>query len=189
MWGSFGPLYNLNEHSFIRSIHNYLDPNVYKWKIHDTFTGGVPDAFYSGPAGSLFVEYKYIKQLPKKNITMLKHSLSKLQEAWLERVYPATPVALILGVEDTALIILDDFSFGISKMHYIDACISRRDVAEWIFNLTHDGATYERFKADTSSRSESAQDLATEKSRNAFHPSGSSKRPRVVTKRNQPLPK
>ena len=146
----------MNEHSFVKSIHNYLDPRVYKWKIHDTYTGGVPDAFYSGPVGSLFVEYKYIKQLPKKNTTLLRHSLSKLQDAWLERVKPATPVALILGVEDTALIILAAFSLEISKMHYIDACISRKGVAEWIFNLTHDGATYERFKADTSSCSKSA---------------------------------
>lgn len=179
----------MNEHSFVKSIHNYLNPNVYKWKIHDTYTGGVPDAFYSGPVCSLFVEYKYIKKMPKRDSTILKHSLSKLQEAWLERVKLATPVALILGIGDTALIIVDDFSANISKMHYIDACIPRKEVAEWIFNLTHDGATYERFKVNTCSRSESAQAVATEKNRNALHASGSSKRPRVVTKRHQPLPK
>lgn len=153
----------MNEHSFIKSIHNSLHPDVYKWKIHDTYTGGVPDAFYSGPVGSLFVEYKYIKQLPKKDTTMLRHSLSKLQEAWLERVKSATPVALILGVEDTALIIVDDFSANISKMHYNDACIPRKEVAEWIFNITHDGASYERLKTNTSRCTESQEALATEK--------------------------
>lgn len=139
----------MNEHSFVRSIHNALHPDVYKWKIHDTYTGGVPDAFYSGPARSLFVEYKYIKNLPKKDNTVLKHSLSKLQAAWLNKVKHATPVALILGVEDTAIIIIDDFSVSISKMHYLQLCIPRKQIAEWIYNVTHDGAAYERLKTNT----------------------------------------
>ena len=33
----------MNEHSFIRAIHKSLPAEVYRWKIHDTFTGGVPD--------------------------------------------------------------------------------------------------------------------------------------------------
>ena len=40
----------MNEHSFVRSIHNALHPDVYKWKIHDTYTGGVPDALAKAAA-------------------------------------------------------------------------------------------------------------------------------------------
>lgn len=75
----------MNEHGFIKAVHRHLSPEVYRWKIHDTYTGGVPDAFYCGPAGSLWVEYKYIK-LPKRKTTMVTFGLSKLQQIWLTRV-------------------------------------------------------------------------------------------------------
>ena len=134
----------MNEHSFVRSIHNALSPDVYKWKIHDTYTGGVPDAFYAGPAGTLFVEYKYVKSLPKKDTTVIKHSLSPLQIQWLNRMKQSTPVALILGVEDSAIIIVDDFSANICKSQYIEQKVTRRQVAQWIFDITHSGRADEK---------------------------------------------
>jgi hypothetical protein len=75
----------LNEHGFIKAVHRHLSPEVYRWKIHDTYTGGVPDAFYCGPAGSLWVEYKYIK-LPKRKTTVVTFGLSELQQIWLTKV-------------------------------------------------------------------------------------------------------
>lgn len=129
----------MNEHSFVRSIHNSLHPDVYKWKIHDTYTGGVPDAMYAGPAGVLFVEYKYVKTLPKKDDTVIRHSLSALQQNWLERMSNSTAVALILGVEDTALIIVDDFSTNICKSNYVEKAVPRSQVAQWIYETTHSG--------------------------------------------------
>ena len=131
----------MNEHSFVRSIHKALHPDVYKWKIHDTYTGGVPDAMYAGPAGVLFVEYKYIKSLPKRDDTIIRHSLSELQSAWLERMKHSAAVALVIGIEDTAIILERDFSTNISKLQYIEQNISRRGVADWIYSITHAGRT------------------------------------------------
>lgn len=132
----------MNEHSFVRSIHNALSPDVYKWKIHDTYTGGVPDAMYAGPAGVLFVEYKYVKSLPKKDDTIIRHSLSPLQEQWLTRMSYSTLVALVLGCEDRALIIVDDFSANICKSKYVEQSIPRRQVAQWIYDSTHSGRAH-----------------------------------------------
>ena len=134
----------MNEHSFVRSIHKALHPDVYKWKIHDTYTGGVPDAMYAGPAGVLFVEYKYIKSLPKRDDTIIRHSLSELQSAWLERIQQSAAVALIIGIEDTAIILERDFSTNISKLQYIEQNISRRSVADWIYSVTHVGTQDEK---------------------------------------------
>ena len=127
----------MNEHSFIKSIHRYLHPDVHSWKIHDTYTGGVPDAMYSGPAGLLFVEYKYVKELPKKASTSIKTSLSALQLQWLNRVNQPANAALIIGVADTCIIILDDFSSIICKNRYIEQSRSRKEAAEFIYNVTH----------------------------------------------------
>lgn len=127
----------MNEHSFIRSIHRHLHPDVHSWKIHDTYTGGVPDAMYSGPKGLLFVEYKYVKSLPKKDTTSIKHSLSALQLQWLERMKVSANAALIVGVGDTCIILVDDFAANICKTKYIEGSISRKDAATFIYESTH----------------------------------------------------
>ena len=127
----------MNEHSFIRSIHRYLHPDIHSWKIHDTYTGGVPDAMYSGPAGILFVEYKYIKTLPKKDTTPLRHSLSALQLQWLERMKMSANAALVIGVEDTCIILVDDFSANICKTRDVEERRSRKSVVDFILSVTH----------------------------------------------------
>ena len=127
----------MNEHGFIKSIHRYLHPNVHSWKIHDTYTGGVPDAMYSGPSGILFVEYKYVKNLPKKVTTPIKHSLSALQLQWLERMKVSAKAALILGVEDTCIILVDDFSTNICKTKYLEERVTRKQAADFIYTATH----------------------------------------------------
>lgn len=109
----------MNEHSFIKAIHKKLTPEVYRWKIHDTYTGGVPDAFYAGPANILFVEYKYIKQLPVKDSTPVKTSLTKLQAAWLETMQKnGVSVALIIGSPNNICIKTSDFFSPISKIDF-----------------------------------------------------------------------
>jgi hypothetical protein len=107
---------------------------------------------YAGPAGVLFVEYKYVKTLPKKDTTVIRHSLSPLQCAWLERMKVSTSVALILGVEDSALIIVDEFSANIYKDRYVEESIPRKQVAEWIYNQTHSGRADEKSPRVTTSR-------------------------------------
>lgn len=124
----------MNEHSFIKSVHRYLSPDVFKWKIHDTFAGGVPDSFYAGPAGILFVEYKYIKKLPVRDNTLLKTSLSVNQIQWLNRMTDFNQrAAVVIGCEDTAVILLDkQWTTNISKSYYIEHAIPRKSVATWI---------------------------------------------------------
>ena len=92
---------------------------------------------YSGPAGVLFVEYKYVKALPKKSTTNIKHSLSALQVQWLDRMNTSANAALIIGVEDTCIILVDDFSANICKDRYIELMQSRKSAAKFIYSVTH----------------------------------------------------
>lgn len=75
----------MNEHSFIRSVHRKLPDTIYKWKINDNYEGGVADAYYSGTGGDLWLEYKYIKELPARGNTVVRTSLSAQQKLWLNR--------------------------------------------------------------------------------------------------------
>lgn len=92
---------------------------------------------YSGPAGILFVEYKYVKNLPKRATTPIKHSLSALQLQWLERMKVSAKAALILGVEDTCIILVDDFNTNICKTKYIEESVTRKQAADFIYTATH----------------------------------------------------
>jgi hypothetical protein len=125
----------MNEHSFIKAIHRYLSPEVFKWKIHDTFAGGVPDAMYGGPAGLLFVEYKYIKALPKRPSTLVKHSLSELQKKWLNAVVRNTAAAaLVVGSDKGCLITLirDGWSPTVTVEEFLKEAVPTKSAASWI---------------------------------------------------------
>jgi hypothetical protein len=91
---------------------------------------------YCGPKSLLFVEYKYVKKLPKRDTTFIKHSLTPLQSQWLERINGPSVSALVIGVEESALILVGDFSANISRMRFLEHRVSRQEVATWIYNVT-----------------------------------------------------
>lgn len=122
----------MNEHSFIKSVHRKLPPEIFKWKIHDTFTGGVPDALYAGSKSILFIEYKYIKKLPAKDTTLIKTSLSPLQIIWLERMNQSASSALIIGSPDNIYITTSDFANPICKSEFMKHKTSIDDVITFI---------------------------------------------------------
>lgn len=145
----------MNEHSFVKAVHRKLPPEVYKWKIHDTYTGGVPDAMYAGPAGLLFVEYKYLKKLPKKPTTPIKTGLSELQISWLERMllYNVLVVAII-GSPSGAIVLTKDFRCPLTLSNF-DATLSVSECADTIVDL----ATNNERRKPTNSRPEPTENL------------------------------
>jgi hypothetical protein len=153
----------MNEHGFIKAVHRHLSPEVYRWKIHDTYTGGVPDAFYMGPAGSLWVEYKYIK-LPKRESTIINFGLSKLQVAWLTRAHMCGQlVAVIIGFDSSAIALTAPKSFsGMTQRELQDEAVSFQQIAMLIENhVTSRG--YERGTNSTPSSQKPATDLGRKK--------------------------
>ena len=93
------------ESQYTQAIHKKLAKHVYKWKVNDNFAGGVPDAFYRSlkkqPAKPLWVEYKFLKDLPKRDDTMIVPNLSAQQFIWLKQAFEAgEQTAVIIGVEN-----------------------------------------------------------------------------------------
>ena len=98
----------MTEHAYIRSIHSRLKkstPAIYVWKINDPYQGGVADAYYSGQT-DMWVEYKFLKSLPKRDSTMLSLGLSPLQVGWLQaRHGEGRKVCVVVGSPDGSLIL------------------------------------------------------------------------------------
>lgn len=60
------------ETRFYRSIHKLLPPSVYRVKMSNPYVGGIPDCWYSGVGGDLWIEFKYGK-----------NGISALQQDWI----------------------------------------------------------------------------------------------------------
>jgi len=129
----------VNEHSFIKAVHRSLPSEIYRWKIHDTYTGGVPDAFYAGPAGMIFIEYKYIKTLPKKAETPIKNTLSTLQVVWLTRMHNfGHTVAAVIGIGNNVIVLGDDelWQKDVSQDWYNKNKMTRAEYSLWLTRQT-----------------------------------------------------
>ena len=129
----------MNEHSYIKAIHRLLPSDLYKWKINDNFHGGVADAYYSGPAGDLWIEYKYLSKPPKKHDTAIKTCLSDQQLHWLKsRQQEGRNVALVVGItapeayKHQNSLILTDFSQVVTMQDFISSAIDKKAVSDYI---------------------------------------------------------
>lgn len=88
------------ENTFIGSVHRHLPEAVYHMKNHNQYVGGIADCWYSGPAGDLWVEYKFVV-LPKRDGTMIVPDLSALQIDWLKnRSKEGRRVGVIIGCKE-----------------------------------------------------------------------------------------
>lgn len=103
-----------------------------RWKIHDTYTGGVPDAWYAGPAGTLFVEYKYVS-LPKKSTTQIKIGLSEQQRLFLNRLieYDLACAVIVAHENGAAIFSPAEVDVGFTKESF-STPLSVPEIADWI---------------------------------------------------------
>ncbi len=79
----------MNEHSFSsKIIKKCREKGIEKaWKINDNFAGGVPDAWFLGNKTDLWVEFKWLNSLPKRESTIIKPALTPQQLSWLKSLY------------------------------------------------------------------------------------------------------
>ena len=88
------------ENTFIQSVHRHLPEAIFRMKNHNQYHGGIPDCWYSGPAGDLWIEYKFIV-LPKRDDTTITIDLSALQQDWLrKRSAEGRKLGVIVGSKD-----------------------------------------------------------------------------------------
>jgi len=126
----------MNEHSFIRSIHSKISSEVFVWKIADKYQGGVPDTYYSGPSGYMFVEYKYRSKLPSKYKTKIKIELTELQRIWLTRAQSHKHLAYIALGTPAGVYVTDDITEkDITHEKLLEEVVPKQDFIKRIENV------------------------------------------------------
>lgn len=134
-WHSNG-INNMTEHSYVRNLHSRLKrsaPEIYIWKINDPYQGGVADAYYS-QASDMWVEYKYLKTLPKRPSTVVDLGLSPLQRKWLsDRHREGRRVCVVVGSPAGSLILPGiDWGRSITTADFISSAVDNSEVAAYI---------------------------------------------------------
>lgn len=124
----------MNEAGFSQALAKAvkrIDPTIYHLKIATAFNNGVPDSWWSGNTGDLWSEQKYLKQLPKRETTIVQIDLSKLQADWItKRHHQGRNMAVIVGSpEGHAIFPGVTWQQPVTKSVFT---LSRKDVVLWI---------------------------------------------------------
>jgi hypothetical protein len=126
------------ETRFYTAVHKLLPRSVHREKMHNVYRGGTADVWYSGAAGDLWVEYKWLASLPKKAFVRPEKLLSPLQQQWLKgRHEEGRNIVVILGTPEGAWL----FEGTAWKAPLDPAAIrthglTKQNVAEYIYRRT-----------------------------------------------------
>lgn len=105
-------------------------------KNHNQYNGGIADCWYSGPAGDLWIEYKFVV-LPKRDNTLIVPDLSALQVDWLSsRSKEGRRVGVIIGCKEGG-VWLPDLAWvnPLTTVEFCKLMMPRSDLAEVIAKL------------------------------------------------------
>lgn len=126
----------MRESTYTAAVRRLLPPSVYALKLSLPYTAGVPDSWYSGRGGDLWVEYKYLKHIPREvDLVGNKNPIiSRLQQQWLTaRASEGRSVAVIVGCDGGGVVLPDlDWQELLSKQEFLARIWTRQQIADWI---------------------------------------------------------
>lgn len=93
------------ETNFSNAVRSALPEGIYSMKNNNEYVAGVPDLWFSGPKGDLWVEMKFVPKLPVHVPLRPYELLSPLQLKWLgDRYNEGRNVAVMIGCKRNRLI-------------------------------------------------------------------------------------
>ena len=123
------------ETTFIGSIHKKFGSNKpYFEKTNNPWRAGMPDVYYSGVVGCLWVEYKFISRIPRSSAIL--PNLSMQQHRWLaDRFAEGRNVAVVLGTPKGGIVYRDmEWCKPLSGDALAARLLPREDIAGWILS-------------------------------------------------------
>lgn len=120
------------ENTFIKGVHRHL-PKTYAEKMNNPWRAGTADVWYSGSAGDLWVEYKYIERVPRSKEIL--PDLTPRQRRWLNnRFDEGRNVAVVLGTPKGGVIYRNkEWSVALDQETLMGRIVPRDEIARWIF--------------------------------------------------------
>ena len=126
------------ETEFIQRLHRKMGAvKPYHMKLNNPLTAGIPDVYYSGSGGELWVEYKYDPKAGMGRKFVLP-ALSPLQIAWMNGRYKeGRQVAVILGCMKGVMIYTHGkWAVPMAPSFFEQHLVSEQEAADWIKSRT-----------------------------------------------------
>jgi len=121
----------MHESQVTQSINKHVKPHAYVWKIMAAMQAGIPDCYYSGTQSDLWIEFKLLREVPKRATTNILPNLSELQNKWLTNRYDQGRSVAVVLVSPIGCHIYTDCMWN-TPIHYDELNLTRKQVAEWI---------------------------------------------------------
>lgn len=121
------------ENNFIRGVNKHL-PRTYAEKMNNPWRAGTADVWYSGSAGDLWVEYKFLERVPRSKEIL--PDLTPRQRRWLNnRFDEGRNVAVVLGTPMGGVIYRNkEWMNPLTQQEVLARIVSREEIARWIFS-------------------------------------------------------
>lgn len=126
----------MTENTFWQSLRRKLFPRIYALKLNLRFTAGVPDCWLSGRNQDLWLELKYIQDLPA--VVVPKELLSTRQQEWLRLRYAEGRwVGVLIGSSNGHLYFpgLSWDALVVSKGKWIETSKTTKEMAQYLIDL------------------------------------------------------
>ena len=106
--------------------------------MNNPYSSGTADGWYSGTAGDLWIEYKFLPRIPQRVSVKPRELLSDLQVEWLnERHGEGRNVAVIIGCPDGGVLLRErEWEKELCSQAFQTLIRSRSNLAEWILEQT-----------------------------------------------------
>jgi len=120
----------MTETTFWQALRKKLVPRIYALKLNLRFAAGVPDTWLSGAQGDLWLELKYLKDVPP--IVDPTKLLSTLQMMWIRRRYAeGRRVGVLIGSSQGHLYFPSlSWQKSVSRGHFVTNAKTTREIAE-----------------------------------------------------------
>ena len=120
------------ETTFYTAVNRLLPRTLHVEKMNNPYRSGTADIWYSGHAGDLWIEYKWLERAPRAEFIP---SLSALQLKWLrERHGEGRNVAVVIGCP-TGAMLLRKLKWELPVTPAFTH--TRKDIADWITKETY----------------------------------------------------
>lgn len=125
----------MTETTFWQSLRKKLVPRIYALKLNLRFTAGVPDCWLSGSEQDLWLELKYVQQLPP--IVDCTKLLTTLQQEWLrQRHEEGRWVAALIGSPDGHLYFPGlSWQSPVSREKFLQSAKKTNEIAEDLIEI------------------------------------------------------
>lgn len=124
------------ENRLINEVHKKLKVGgPYCIKLNTPYTAGVPDCYYSGHKGDLWIEWKWLEKLPVQ--VPVVPDLTPLQAKWLnDRSSEGRKVAVVLGCPMGSVVFKDinAWTRGKSLDSFRKALMTKDQLVEYIIS-------------------------------------------------------